>query len=105
MSAHEYYHGEMSYTIPPSPDAYYAESLTDRTGQILGYEKSGFPIHSVSTSGGVMGGYHFHPTSAVSDFESSLVCGGSSLVFIVVGLGLGWLLSERFIKYAIEKKG
>ena len=83
------------YGKPASGQTYKAHSAaaTERSGQIIGHSKDGFPIRAADQ--GVLGGYHFRK----ADIASDIACGGSQAIFVVVGLGLGWLLANKFVDY------
>ena len=74
--------------------AAYASAMEQ--GSVLGFSKDGFPIRAAD----VMGGYHFR-NSTLTD---QVACGGSSLIFIAVGLGLGWLVADKFVEYSKTKR-
>lgn len=73
-------------------------------GDIMGYSKDGFPIHAAYAPGTVLGyskdGYPIHAAGVLDD----AVCGGSSLLFIAIGLGLGWLAADKFSSYMATRK-
>lgn len=65
------------YMLNPEP--------VEHQPRILGYTKSGDPIHAASVI-------------------DSAVCGGSSVLFIAIGLGLGWLAADKFSSYLSTRK-
>lgn len=94
MAIHAAANNQGHYGNEPYAKPSYTASAA--TGAIMGYSKDGFPIRAAD----VMGGYHFSNAS----ITDQLVCGGSNLVFIAVGLGLGWLVADKFAEYIKNKR-
>jgi hypothetical protein len=73
-------------------------------GSILGYSKDGFPIRAAYVPGTIIGyakdGSPIHAASIIDD----AVCGGSSLLFIGLGLAFGWLAADGFASYMSGKR-
>jgi hypothetical protein len=73
-------------------------------GSILGYSKDGFPIRAASAPGSILGyskdGFPIRAASVIDD----MVCGGSSLLFIGIGLLVGWLATEKATEYMSKKR-
>jgi hypothetical protein len=108
MSGTSQEYSNSPYAKPSSPIAFrpHAAAATNRSGQILGYSKDGYPIRAAADADavggnvGVLGGYHFRS----KDITGSIACGGSDVIFVAVGLALGWLIVDKFASYIRNKR-
>jgi hypothetical protein len=95
-------HGHVGDELYAHPNVGYTSMAVP--GSILGYSKDGYPIRAASAPGTILGyskdGYPIRAASVIDD----MVCGGSSLIFVGLGLILGWLATEKISEYVSKKR-
>lgn len=77
---------------------------TSSTGDVIGFSKDGSPIRAAYASGEEIGFMKDGTPVRSTNVIDTMVCGGSSILFVVVGLGIGFLATERFATYLSNKK-
>ena len=76
-------------------------------GTILGYSKDGFPVRAASVGVGSILGYSKdgYPIRAASkSVVDDIVCGGSTALFVVIGLAVGFLAADKIASYLMSKR-
>jgi hypothetical protein len=83
---------------------YNTMKATAAPGTIMGYSKDGYPIRAAMAPGTIMGyskdGY---PIRAASVFDD-IACGGSTILFVGLGLLVGWLAADKATDYMSKKR-